>query len=210
MCPYAALYGPLDRHSDWGGSICISEGSRCSTTSSNLEGKAKVEKDRPPVWPQKGLYHCRLLPEAPESFMCLEPLHQRLQAILKEVHSRRLSYGSIDTTILSRCHRRDVIVRGWCGRDLLRSDQLVPENWTQCGEGWRSRPLEFENNKDHSEWESALPLPDLGNVICLLTASFYHLENKDINNNNACLLRIVLRTKWNDIGSDELGSSHLC
>ena len=56
----------------------------------------------------------------------------------------------------------------------------------------------------------ALPLPDLGNVICLLTASFYHLENKDINNNNACLLRIVLRIKWNDTGSDELGSSHLC
>jgi len=50
-----------------GGSICISEGSRCSTINSNLEGKAKVKKDRPHIRPQKVLYHCCLLPEAPES-----------------------------------------------------------------------------------------------------------------------------------------------
>ena len=32
-----------------GGSICISEGSRCSTINRTLEGEAKVEKDRPHI-----------------------------------------------------------------------------------------------------------------------------------------------------------------
>lgn len=117
-----------------GGSICISEGSRCSTINSNLEGKAKVKKDRPHIRPQKVLYHCCLLPEAPECSVCLEPLHQRLQATLKEVASRRLSYGGIDNTSLSCCCGRDVIVRGWCRRDLPRSDQT--HTW-ESNAAWR-------------------------------------------------------------------------
>lgn len=91
-----------------------------------------------------------ILPEAPESFMCLEPSHQRLQAILKEGDSRRHSYGSIDTTILSRCRRRDVIVRGWWGRDLLRSDQTC--TW-ELNAAWQRVKI-----KAFGVWEQQRPL----------------------------------------------------
>lgn len=84
----------------------------------------------------------------------------------------------------------------------------IAKNWVQYGEGWRSRSWESESSKDHSEWDSALPLPDLVNVICLLTASFYQLESKDINN-NTCLLKYIdtkggkqgVGTNW-EIGVD--------
>lgn len=102
-------------------SICISEGSRCSIINSNLEGKEKVKKGQIPYPTSGGFVLLLSLSEAPECFMCLEPLHQRLQANMKEAATRGVSYGSIDTANLSCCHGRNPIVRRRGRRDLQRS-----------------------------------------------------------------------------------------